>query len=360
MDLVVLDEAHHVKSASWMRVLELFPQAQILGLSASPERSDGSPLGDVFEKLVVAASYSELLADGYLSPCRVFRPTKSIENGIALDPVRAYLRYTPGMRGFCFVSTVKQAAELNERFNAAGVKADVLHGFTHKDDRKRLIADLDAGRLDMLINCTSLTEGVNIPSAQVCILARRCAHSGLYIQTTGRVLRRSPGKDFGVLLDLVGASSRHGLPTDDRQYALTGTAIRISKAIALRQCYLCGAVMAASARLCITCHVPFTPGVHRPPKIHNLDLAEVYNGSETPDPAKQAELVRLCTKGSWPAAAKQYERLFGHRPAMAAWALVPHELVLTEYKRLLKLRSAGQASAIMKAYTGAYPTRWKP
>lgn len=351
VDLAVLDEAHHATADTWKEAVTRFPNAKLLGLTATPERGDGTPLGDVFKSLVVAASFSELIAAGHVLPCRVFRPSKDIEHGLACSPVGAYLKYAAGKSGFCYVSSLAQAETVKAEFIAAGVRCQVVHGKTKKDERDWAMVNLTDGTINLIINCATMHEGINIPRAEVCILARRCQHAGIYIQTTGRVLRPYPGKTHGMLLDLVGASLRHGLPTEDRTYSLTGTAIARAKVPSLRQCCVCGAVMMSHCRECISCHTVFVPGVHKPPRIFDMELKEVYNGSETEDKYKVRELAKLCGRKRWAAAAKRFEELFGRRPTQDEWSRIDPK---PERAALLKRFPPGQVSAIMKQYTGKW------
>jgi len=355
-DVLVVDECHHAPSDSWEYVLRRYPNAKVIGLTASPERYDGRPLDHLFESMVKIADYSELMAQGHLVPCRVFRPNKDINRGLAQDPLTAYQRYTPGMCGFCFVQNNKHAQMVKESFDQAGVKTAIVHAKSSEKDRVRAMAELESGDIRLIINCATMTEGVDVPSAQVCILARKCGHEGIYIQTTGRVLRPSPGKPYGVLLDLTSASERHGMPTADRAYSLTGTAISQSNPIPVRQCYECGAVMEAWRKSCITCDTAFIPGVFRPPKIKDVALQEVYNGSETPEDAKQTELARMTTIGwRWAAAAEQFEKLFGSRPTQAQWLRLGPKAIRQEWFKLEKKFGANKASVIIKSYTGQWP-----
>jgi superfamily II DNA or RNA helicase len=352
---VLIDECHHSESEQWRTVIQGFGDIPKLGFTATPERSDGRPLGDTFQHLVIAASYSQLLAAGHLAPCRVFAPAKDIDRGLAQDPVASYKRYADQKRGFCFVSAIKQGERFRDAFIAAGVPAELITGKTPSSVRKNMLARLKSGETKILVNCTTLTEGIDCPYAEVCTLARRCAHAGLYLQIVGRILRTFPGKPYGILIDLVGAVKRHGLPTMDREYSLEGTAIRKAHNVpSLRQCFKCGAVMTSEHKTCITCGVKFIPGVHRPPKILNVALEEVYAGSETPLDAKQAELLRLLNRGErFTQASKKFERLFGHKPD---WARVPNDILAREVRTMLQRgMDRAKAYAIVKSITGRYP-----
>lgn len=352
---VIWDECHHSESESWRRVNAMFPGAQHIGLSATPERADGAALGDTFERMVIAASYSQLLAAGHLAPCRVFAPTKDFDRGIAQDPVQAYIRYADGKRGFCFINTIKQGENVRDRFCHAGVQAELISAKTPAATRATMLERVKDGETKILVNALTMTEGIDLACAEVCILARRCAHSGLYLQIVGRVLRTFPGKEHAILIDLVGAVKRHGMPTADREYSLEGTAIRKAHDVpSLRQCFKCGAVMESSHRTCITCHVAFIPGVHAPPKILNVALAEVYAGIETPGDAKQAELIRMLTRGDrLTEASKKYERLFGEKPN---WGNVPNDILTREVRTMLhRGMDRAKVYAIVKSITGRYP-----
>lgn len=361
---VVFDEAHHSACKSWQETLVRFPDAKILGATASPQRADGRAL-DMFDALVVAANYSELIAAGHLVPCRVFEPRVFVDRGIALSPTEAYLRHTPGKKAFCYVPNLKYAGRVQEEFAKAGVRSAVLHGGSKKDERYSLLAQLESGEIKVLINCMVLIEGIDCPSVEVCILARRCQHYGLFLQACGRVLRPFPGKQFGIILDLVGAVRRLGLPTDDREYSLIGSGIAKSSLPSLRSCYVCGAVMHSTERSCVTCGMVFVPGVHRPPKILHVDLRERYAGSETPEDSKFQEFLRVAAGDMrpWPKVKKHYEELFGESPPQSYWASIVPAVVRKEWTRVYfslknKLgtwKAADAASQIIKSYTGAFP-----
>ncbi len=353
----IWDECHHSQSESWRRISTLYPNAQHIGLTATPERSDGRALGDTFQHLIVAAHYSELLADGYLTPCRVFAPTKEIEGGIALTPVAAYQRYTPGKKGFVFVTTVKQGEQVCAEFNAlTPYRAELITGKTSTLVRESILERFRTGETKLIVNPAVLIEGFDEPSAEVCIVARACTHVGMYLQIAGRILRSFPGKTECFLLDLVGASLRHGMPTMDREYSLAGTAIRPKGNVpALRQCWMCGACMEASVKNCITCGTKFVPGVNgKPPKVHNLELREVYAGVETPHDAKTKELLRLLDRGdSLTAASKHHVKLFGERPD---WTKVSDKyLQLAVRTMLTRGMDRGKVYAIVRSITGRYP-----
>src|SRR5678816_2178282 len=99
---IVLDEAHHYMAEQWRALAESYPEANALGLTATPQRADGEPLGDIFDSIVVAASYSELVAGGFLVSARVLQPPMVLGSDIAQDPVEAWAKHSGGARTFLF------------------------------------------------------------------------------------------------------------------------------------------------------------------------------------------------------------------------------------------------------------------
>lgn len=224
-DVVWLDEAHHYVGSSWEGVWGLLgPATAVLGVTATPARADGKGLGARFRSLVCAANYSQLLADGYLTPCDVVRPRTT-------DPAQAYLQHAPYSHdrpapGIIFTPTKRTARHAVNNLQAAGVRAAAIDADTSDRERRRVIGDYSQGRLDVLASPAALAEGFDSPRAQVCVLARPCHSESVYLQCVGRVLRPYPGKDRALLVDCAGASLRHGHPTTDRVYSLQGRGIR--------------------------------------------------------------------------------------------------------------------------------------
>lgn len=240
-DMVWIDEAHHCVSDEFREVVSLLAGKRLFGCTATPERLDGTPLGDVFDSLHAAAKYSELIALGYLVPCDIDRPSidrkTQKKEKIRPDGVSAYLArgraqdgsWRPGIH---FESTISLCSEAVERYAAAGVRAALVCESTGARERQTLFAGYTAGELDMLCSPQALAEGFDSPRAEVCVLRRSCAGTGLYLQTVGRVLRPHPGKTRALLIDLCDAASVHGPPTIDRSYSLDGQAISTGVAAA--------------------------------------------------------------------------------------------------------------------------------
>ncbi len=225
IDLLVLDEAHHYMAADWRGLAEAYPGVPCVGLTATPQRADGEPLGDIFDTLVVAASYSELVRDGFLVPATVLRPDHCLGDDLAQDPIEAWLAHSGGTQTFMFAARVAIAQDWEKRLRDLGVRAATIHAMTPTRDREESLAAFRAGTVRVLCNVGTLTEGIDVPEAACVVLGRNFGHVGQYLQVVGRVLRTSPGKALALVIDLIGTSHRHGLPTDDRVYSLGERAI---------------------------------------------------------------------------------------------------------------------------------------
>lgn len=250
--VVVLDEAHHFVADEWGAVADHYRDAITLGLTATPERADGRTLGDLFQALVVAAHYSELLSAGCIVPCDVFAPSGKRRKTLAASPEGAVLEFSKGRPSLVFTSTVSEAL----RASCAIPGAACLSAETPTDVRRRLVDGFRAGRVSALCSVDVLSEGFDAPNAEVAVLARGIGHVSGYLQRVGRVLRANPGKDRAVVVDLCGVFHDFGSPTEDREYSLEGAAIRrTAKSVAIWQCKSCGMCLTAApaGRLCPSC-----------------------------------------------------------------------------------------------------------
>lgn len=358
-DVVIPDEAHHYEATTWRSVTEHYASARFVGLTATPERGDGKPLGGSYSALVVAAQYSELLHAGHIVPCRVLQPPEALSGGVALHPLEAYRRYTPGQRAFIFAPSIRVGEQWAAEY---GKRAAVVRAGMALSRRRAAIEALRAGALDLLISVSALTEGVDVPEASVCVLARTFGHVSQYLQAVGRVLRPAQGKTRATVLDLTGASLEHGLPTEDREYSLDGAGIRRAEGLPpLSVCLSCGATYLSAAR-CPECGYQAEVRARKEPVIYSMELREVYAGAETPDEAKQSEYQRLRgvqrERGynlNW--VVKQYAALFGSDPVLHD---VTEEERHEEHERLLGIAKQkgykeGWAAYRYKARFGCWP-----
>jgi DNA repair protein RadD len=244
--LVIWDECHHVAAKSWAKIRDALPDAEHLGLTATPERLDGKGLDKWFAELVVGPSIKSLTPD-YLSPFRYFAPSepdlrsaklqagdyrksdleKAMNTPVLIgDAVGEYRKHTDGKRALVFCASVEASRAVVERFNAEGVLAAHVDGSTPDDARKAAVADLEAGRIKVLSNVEVFTEGFDLPAIDVVILLRPTKSLALFLQMIGRGLRTAEGKDHAVVFDHAGLWLDHGQPDAEWAWSLGGGARR--------------------------------------------------------------------------------------------------------------------------------------
>ncbi len=273
--LIVIDEAHHVRSKTWTQVVQHWPFARLLGVTATPVRASGEGLGTIFDKLILGPSVAELTAQGYLAPARVFAPPTVDTSGLhtrAGDFVAAeaealldkpaivgsalehYRRHADGLPAMIFCVSVRHAENVAEQFRDAGYSAMSLDGTTAREVRRGVVSDFRAGRIQVLTSCDLVSEGFDLPGVHVGMLLRPTRSLGLYAQQIGRVLRPAPGKTHALIFDHVGNTQRFGLPDESRHWTLTDQD-RERKPVTpgVKICPKCFAAMRAQARACPEC-----------------------------------------------------------------------------------------------------------
>lgn len=228
-DTIVIDEAHHAISDGYQRVLQHFEDANVLGVTATPDRGDMRNLGSYFESLAYEYSLPEAIKSGYLSPIKALTiPLKlDLSNvkqqagdfstkdlGTALDP---YLeQIAEEMKKQCFnrktvvfLPLVKTSQKFRDILNQHGFKAAEVNG--ESTDREQVLKDYEEGKYNVLCNSMLLTEGWDCPSVDCVIVLRPTKVRALYSQMVGRGTRLAPGKKELLLLDFLWHTERHEL-----------------------------------------------------------------------------------------------------------------------------------------------------
>lgn len=226
---IVIDEAHHCLSDSYQRVLEHFPDAHVLGVTATPDRSDMRNLGQYFDSLAYEYTLPKAIREGYLSPIKALTVPlkldisqvgvaagdyKAGELGTALEPYLEQIAYT--MRNYCagrrtvvFLPLVATSQKFRDILIAHGFRAAEVNG--NSEDRAQILRDFAAGRYDVLCNSMLLTEGWDCPAVDCIIVLRPTKSRSLYCQMVGRGTRLAPGKEYLLLLDFLWHVERHEL-----------------------------------------------------------------------------------------------------------------------------------------------------
>ncbi len=220
-DFLIWDECHHSAGEVWGSILDMVPKStRVLGLTGTPQRSDGRAL-DRFDTMVVAAHYSELLMSGTIVPYRCLHP-KAFRDDADPDPALAYQRYGEGKKAIFYCKSVAQADDVTKSLKGIGA---AWHSEIAWKDRDKTLKQFERNELRCLVTVDALTEGVDVPDASCIVLASKCHNVSSYLQKTGRGGRSKRGKPEALLIDLSGAHLRHGPPTIDREYSITGSGI---------------------------------------------------------------------------------------------------------------------------------------
>lgn len=252
VQLVVLDEAHKSLGGQYHElVFEHYPDAFVVGLTATPVRGDGRGLGEMYSDLVLGPSVDTLVEDGFLVPMRYYAPSrpdmdylesifdarkgdynekklgKYMEQNKPLigDVVQHYKRLASDRQAVVFASSVRHSMYLAEAFNKAGIPAEHIDGTTFHMERQRIYDDVHSGRTRVLTNCAVLIEGWDEPQISCCILARPTKSVATYLQMAGRVLRPFPGKTDSILIDHSGAVQELGFVHDERHWSLEASKV---------------------------------------------------------------------------------------------------------------------------------------
>lgn len=228
-DTIIIDEAHHAVSDSYTKILEHFSGAEVLGVTATPDRGDMKNLGKVFQSLAYEYTLPKAIREGYLSPIKAVTIPLEIDfSGVsvqagdfkvseidtALDP---YLyKIAEEMKSYClsrktvvFLPLVKTSKKFRDILNQAGFRAAEVNG--ESDDRAEILEDFDKGKYNVLCNSMLLTEGWDCPSVDCVVVLRPTKVRSLYSQMVGRGTRLCEGKTELLLLDFLWHTERHEL-----------------------------------------------------------------------------------------------------------------------------------------------------
>jgi DNA repair protein RadD len=242
--LIILDEAHRCMAVTVRAILARYPEAVVLGLTATPARSDGQPLGDIFNAMIQGPSNRWLTDHGYLVPCDVIAPGSGPTDRLAEEPWIAYERHAAGTRAIVFARDIAHAQQI--RANIPG--AELLIGETPRAARQSIRRRLRDGSLRVVVGVGVFIEGWDSPEVETIVLARGFSAAGPFLQSIGRGLRPSPGKERCLVVDLRGSAYTFGLPDEDRTWSLTGASVvRTEAIVAIQKCRACLAIFKPSA-----------------------------------------------------------------------------------------------------------------
>lgn len=241
-DLIITDENHHSRAASYKKIYDYYPATCRVGVTATPIRLDGSGLSDVNDELIVGVSAKWLIEHHFLAPYDYYAPevadlsTVKVKRGefdaraaekimlaskVYGDVISYYRKFANGQQAVCYCTTVKHSQAMAAQFCAAGIDAAHIDGQMKKAERAKIVEQFRHGAIDILCNVDLISEGFDVPDCGCVIMLRPTQSLTLFIQQAMRCMRYRKGKR-AVILDHVGNYARHGMPDDDREWTLEG------------------------------------------------------------------------------------------------------------------------------------------
>ena len=279
--LIVWDECHHLGASTWSKLFANYPDAFHVGLSATPQRSDGKGFNDKFSSMVTGPTVEKLITDGWLSKYKLFAPTNVDMSGvhkrmgdyvqsdlaarydkpsITGDAIREYKKRADEKRMLMFAVSIKHSEHCVEQFKNSGIAAKHVDGNTDRNERKKAIEDFKSGRIKILSNVDLFGEGFDVPAVYGVIDLAPTLSLSRFLQRAGRMLRPSPDKEFAIYLDHAGNCQRHGMPCEDREWTLQGRDIKkrdVEKKQSVKVCETCFAAQFSGTSICQYCGTPF-------------------------------------------------------------------------------------------------------
>lgn len=278
-NIIIIDEAHTAKSASYLRVLEYFHDSYALYFTATPQRTDGKGFDDIADDIIESVSVRWLIENKYLTQFQYYAPKTLLDTSklsitageydgkqateildkpkIYGDVLECYRKYAYGLKTIVYCSSIEHSEKTAQAFNNAGIVSAHIDGKTNKQTRSDIIRRFRSGEIRVLCNYSLIVEGFDVPDAGCVICLRPTQSMIVHVQSTMRCMRISAEKPYSVILDLVGNYQRHGLPDDDREWSLQGrkkrTRQKEQNTVMARTCQKCFRTYSGSAPICPYC-----------------------------------------------------------------------------------------------------------
>ena len=233
-DYLIVDECHHAAANTYQKIFAYFHPKFILGLTATPERSDGEDMLELFQNVAHKMDLKTAAERGVLVPIRCIRVKTNIDltdvriNGIKYNSqdlesklfipernqliVDIYLKYVNGKKTVIFCASVDHAAEIAKLLRDSGVKAEAVSGRDRVEVREKILKDYETGSTNVLCACDLLNEGWDSPHTTVLFMARPTMSKTIYLQQLGRGTRRYPGKEDLLVVDFVDNANMFNMP----------------------------------------------------------------------------------------------------------------------------------------------------
>ncbi len=240
-NLIIVDECQHSSSSTYRKIINQYPNAYILGLSATPTRLTGKPLGDIYETIISEVTAKQLIEMKYLADYSYYAPELNIDfNNIKIkagdydtedvnrvmskakiygDIIKTYKKLANNKKTILYCASIEYSKKMEKLFSENGYKIKHFDGTTPEKERQQIVEDFRNNKIQMLTNVDLIGEGFDVPDCECVLLLRPTQSLNLFIQSSTRCLRKN-GDKKAIIIDYVNNIQKHGLPTMDRQWSL--------------------------------------------------------------------------------------------------------------------------------------------
>lgn len=231
---IVIDECHHGTASTYKKILKHFNPQFTLGLTATPDRTDGEDLLEVFKNVAHKLDLQTAVEINELSPIRCIRVKTNVDlttvriNGIKYNSqdlesklfvpernkliVDTYLQYVKNKKTVVFCASIAHAEEIAELFRNNDILCSAVSGTISNTERKRILKQYESGKINVLCACDLLNEGWDSPITEVLFMARPTMSKTLYIQQLGRGMRKNKGKEYLMVFDFIDNANMFNMP----------------------------------------------------------------------------------------------------------------------------------------------------
>lgn len=240
-DLVIYDEVHSANAPTYKKIIEMYADKYVIGLSATPMGAGGTGLGDFFGEIIQCVPTSELIKDGFLVPAIHYAPSKPDLSGIKMtagdynkkqlgervdkpklvgDLLENWLKIAHDRKTLVFATNVKHSKHIRDEFTDHGILIAHIDAHTKDEDRRNIYDSFENGDLQVITNVGVACEGSDLPIASCVCIARPTKVLSRWVQMAGRGARPYPGKTEYLLLDFAGCIDEHGYVDDEIDWSL--------------------------------------------------------------------------------------------------------------------------------------------
>ena len=239
-DLILIDECHLSMAETYRKLIAPFPNATVIGATASPIRTDNKPLGNLYDTIVEGVTVKWLIENKFLAPYEYYSVTVAdlthlahrgndldaqeasamlMKPAVYGDVIKHWKRLAKGLQTVVYCSSVEHSRRTAAAFRVAGIPALHFDGSTPHAERKAIVERFRSGEIQVLCNCDLISMGFDMPDIGCVVMLRPTESTSLYIQQSGRALRYKPNKT-AVIIDMVGNYQRFQLPDEPYEWSL--------------------------------------------------------------------------------------------------------------------------------------------